>query len=79
MLFDNGFWDFRINLLLTVTSFTSFYQFFFKLEMLMKFINFVNSLLETLIPPEIHVQIAISLSIFDGLQQWRVQNLSQTL
>ena len=52
----------------------------------MKCENFVNSLLENLIPPkieigqnlyfEIHIQIATSISIFDGFQQMRAQNLS---
>ena len=53
----------------------------------MKFSNFMNSLLTSLIPAkiqswpkflaEIHVKKAISLSILDGFQQMRVQNLSQ--
>ena len=55
-------------------------------EMRMKCRNFVNSLIANLIPQkfkvdhnfyfEIHVQIAISLSIFDKFQQMRAHNLS---
>ena len=51
----------------------------------MKCRNSVNSLLANLVPPrirswpkfcfDIHVQIAIFLSIFDGSQQMRAQNL----
>ena len=55
----------------------------------MKCRNFVKSLLADLIPPKfevgqnfysvVHVQIVISLSIFDGFQQMRAQNLSQIM
>ena len=52
----------------------------------MEFTNFMNSLLTNLIPQnfevgqtfylEVHVQNAMSLSILDGLQQTRAQNLT---